>query len=83
MAHIHVLHGRTDMYGDKVKASFGKLLPRGCLYEAAVDEIADTLIAIIKQHANKGVGNGIAWGKPENGPEKQAEKKGLFGLFSW
>ena len=81
VAHIHVIHGQRDRYGDQVKTSFGKLLPAGCLYEATVEEISETLIAIVKQHAGKGLGNGIFWGK-EKKAEKE-EKGGLFRLFSW
>ncbi len=49
--HLHVCHRQPDRYLERVKGSFGKILPEGRLIETDLDGIADTLVRIITEHA--------------------------------
>ena len=76
--HIHVRHHQTDRYLDRVEDSFGRQLPAGHLLVAGVEEIADTLIRIITDHASRAA---VTAGGDKAPADR--EKKGLFRIFSW
>ena len=88
--HLHVLHRQPDHYLERVRASFGRLLPEGHLLEARLDEIADTLTRIVTAHAENSAApfaqKEISWDTGEEKPEAErapAKKTVLQRLFSW
>ena len=52
--HLHVRHRQPDHYLEQVHASFGRILPEGCLLEADLNEIPDALIRIVTAHTESG-----------------------------
>lgn len=78
--HIHVNHRQRDIYREEVDESFGKLLPKGHLKIASVEEISDTLVEIITGFAN---GSTLTEPEPDRDSRGASEKKGFFNIFSW
>ena len=78
--HIHVCHRQPDRYLERMRDSFGKLLPEGHVKEATVEEISDTIVKIVTDFAegNSPSGQEISW---ETGD--QPEKKKFWKLISW
>ena len=86
--HLHVQHREYDRYLDGVRASFGQLLPKGCLEITDLNSIGDVLVRIIctwagqSQTAEARQGTPlIRWGTwfgPDK-PERREEKH----LISW
>ena len=88
--HIHVRHRQPDYYEERVRASFGSLLPEGRLIITDLEGISDTLVGIVTGHAKKDEAadaNEISWDTEEKKPEKKSEIKqiahGLRRLISW
>ncbi len=69
--HLHVCHRQPDRYLERVRRSFGKILPEGHLVETDLDSIADTLVRIITEYAG-----GV------NGAAEETEPAGLR-LIAW
>ena len=49
--HLHVNHRAVDSYWERVERSFGRQLPEGHLLRVTIDSIAETIVQIVKQHA--------------------------------
>lgn len=69
--HIHVNHGFSSRRWPEVEASFGKQLHQGHLFCATVEQIADTIVDIVKKHAaTQAVSSEIRWDVPGEKKEK-------------
>lgn len=72
--HIHVDHGISARRWPSVEESFGRQLPAGHLFRATVEQIADTIVDIVKKHAaSQAASSAIRWEVPA---EKPREEKG-------
>ena len=73
--HLHVSHTATDPYQEKVKATFGELLPKNHLRFVRVDTIAQTIVDIVKEHAK--TQNSI-WHTAFLPPQQEKKNKLIF-----
>lgn len=76
--HLHVNHRLTDHYWPEVQTTFGKQLEQGHLERVTIDNIADAIIRIVKEHAQ--AAEAIAW---EAEPQKETGKGGPDALIRW
>ena len=73
--HIHVDHGISARRWPSVEESFGRQLPAGHLFRATVEQIADTIVDIVKKHAaSQAASSAIRWEVPAEKPREEKEE---------